>query len=325
MTPCLVFNHHSLPFDASDAANQSVPDFLRICLKAKQMGFSMILVDESIDQKWFRLELAHNYFWQDWYGVNRNGENKDIIRAFLSIATRQPFFSEKDIDEGLELFDVRFNGKTSFLALRAAAWNEAPLTSFPTRDPWTTSPLRIEVDSLNASGEIETRSQDLLNFYSIPSFENEINQFQKRINSLITSGKALYDQRTELFPNLTFCGKAPQQLNSWSASHTILEQVKEALTHLNTFTKMWKNGVYQSYSADSLRDSGLNHRVSGESETVLNTPQLRRERTFWLPEGREAIFENHVKLAKGYRLHFFPDHDSRHLYVGYIGPHLKLS
>jgi len=60
------------------------------------------------------------------------------------------------------------------------------------------------------------------------------------------------------------------------------------------------------------------------AETVRNTPSLKREREFWLPNGQKKYFEQHIKMSSGYRLHFFPDNETRQVYVGYIGPHLKL-
>jgi hypothetical protein len=141
---------------------------------------------------------------------------------------------------------------------------------------------------------------------------------------LVKSGKEILEKQEQFFPNLTFCGTAPQQLNTWSANKTILEQVKESLSSLNTFCEKWASGIYQGYRHEFLRDVGLNHKVSGESETVMNDQRLKGQREFWLPEGRKEVFENHVKLSNGHRLHFFPENQTKHIYVGHIGPHLKL-
>jgi len=324
MTPCLVFNHHSLPFDTANDADNAIPDFLKVCIKSQNVGFSTIIVDETVDFKWFRLELAEGYFWQDWHGKNQHGDSRDIIRAFRSLATRQPFFCTEDIEDGVDLFEVSLNDDSSFSALRAAAWHEAPLASLPTRAPWLSSPLQVTVDTLNEAGEIFSRQLNILNIYSLESFENEITALCEQRNLFVKSGRELLENQEQFFPNLTFCGTAHQQLNTWSASKTILEQVKESLSSLNTFCEKWANGTYQSYRHEFLRDIGLNHKVSGESEAVMNDKRLKRQREFWLPEGRKEVFENHVKLSNGYRLHFFPENQTKHIYVGYIGPHLKL-
>lgn len=163
MTSCIVFNHHSLPFAAVVDADAALPDFLRICIRSQNVGLAAVLVDESIDSDWFRLELAPNYFWQDWHGQNQYDDNKkDLIRAFRSIATRQPFFSMEDLDEGADLFEVSFAGDSSFSALCAAAWHEAPLASMPTRSPWLNSLLQVEITVLDDEGELTKYQQDIL-------------------------------------------------------------------------------------------------------------------------------------------------------------------
>ena len=324
MTSCIVFNHHSLPFAAVTDADAALPDFLRVCIQSQNVGLAAVLVDESIDSDWFRLELAPNYFWQDWHGKNQQGKNKDLIRAFRSIATRQPFFSMTDRQEGADLFEVNFDGDSSFQALCAAAWHEAPLVSMPTRLPWLSSPLQVDVTTLDEEGEFTKYQQDILNFFSLESFEGEVEQIRNQRNALLRSGKQILMEREIYFPNLTFCGNAIGQLNDWAAGAKILHQVKESLTCLNTFCEKLRDGTYDCYTAEALREVGLNHRVSGESETVINNPQLRKEREFWLPEGRKKVFENHVKLSSGYRIHFYPENESKHIYVGHIGPHLRL-
>ncbi|WP_300675287.1 hypothetical protein [Desulfoluna sp.] len=324
MTSCIVFNHHSLPFDVSEDADKCIPDFLKICVMSQNIGLSTILVDESVDKDWFRMELADHYYWQEWHRKNQNNENKDLIRAFRSVVTRQPFFNSEEIDDGADLFDVSFENDPSFSALRAAAWHEAPLTSFPTRRPWTMSSLPVDVETLDQSGTLSLSRINILNIYSLDGFERETHRLQKQRNALITSGKTLLAQSSEIFAHLTFCGNSQQQLNSWSASKTVLDQVKESLTALNHFCEKWKDGVYPIYRAECLREVGLNHKVSGESETVLRTPRLRSEREFWLPEGHREVFENHVKLTHGFRLHFFPANNKKHIYIGHIGPHLRL-
>ena len=57
---------------------------------------------------------------------------------------------------------------------------------------------------------------------------------------------------------------------------------------------------------------------------VKQTPKLKKERLFYLPNGNSVFFENHVKLSKGFRIHFFPDPKNEIIYIGYIGKHLKL-
>ncbi len=324
MMGCLVFNHQSLPFDHCSTAETALPDFLKLCIKAKNEGFKTILVDQSVDSSWFRLELAPNYFWQNWYEQNKSGENRDLIRAFRSIATQSPFFSMDDINNEVDLFEVYLNDSSDYTAIRAAAWHGVPLTSFATRAPWNSSPLQVNVCRINSkTTEIETEQAEIINFYSYSVFEKFLPALQSQRQKLHSSGWKIVQQMEDHYPGVLLCGKATQQLNKWSGSSTILNQVKQALSALSQFIQKWKCEEIKFYSSEILQESA-SFQVSGESATVRNTPSLKREREFWLPNGQKKYFEQHIKMSSGYRLHFFPDNETRQVYVGYIGPHLKL-
>ena len=323
MTSVLVFNHHSLPFASSADADRAIPDLLKICLKARNSGISPILVDERIDRTWFRIELAKDYFWQDWQGRNRNS-SRDLITAFRSIATKQPFFDENDISEGSELFEVSFNGNTDLPAVRAAAWHEAPLVSFPTRVPWQSSPVTVEVRTLNEDAQLAVCSSDLTNFFSYQQTLAELEQLLVQRLASIAGGCDLFEKRQTLFPTLIFCGRSIEQLLQWSAGMTLIKQVAEALKSLDLFCEKWRKGIYPEFRPEYLKENGLNRHVSGESDSVKQNPALRILREFFLPTGHKKLFEHHIKLTKGYRLHFYADQTEKSIYIGYIGLHLRL-
>lgn len=323
MNNLLVFNHHSLPFCSIEDAERGVIDFLKICLKAQNLGKSIILVDEDIDRTWFRVELAENYFWQDWY--NKKGQDREDLRAFRSISTRQPLFDQKDQMEGLDLFEVLMpNFDKELIALKAAVWNESPLISFYTRSPWKESPFKVIKKELNEYGAIISQGFELWNLCTIKILQEYAQLIRIQQSGAITSGKTLFKNLGSLFPELIFCGKANEQLMSWSCSGSLLDQVKESLTALNEFTSLWKQGYFHEYSHDNLRSSGLNHLVSNESESIRTNPKLRSHREFWIPTGRKIFFESHIKISQGYRVYFYPDYHTRSTYVGYIGVHPPL-
>jgi hypothetical protein len=322
----LVFNHHSLPFSSAECVDSNIVNFLKICLRAQRIGFSVILVDESIDCTWFRLELAQGYFWKDWYDQHVNDPQcRDIIRAFRLIETKQPLFTDKDRDDNLDLFDVRLPTEPKSLpALRAAAWNESPLLSFPTRFPWTASPVTVIVEQLSQFGEVVNATEELCNLYSFEQFEKEKSGLQEKLSKRIHSGKELLEQAQQLYPRVCFCGKSEEQLRNWTYSINFLQQVKDALAIFNAFAECCDEGKIAGYSHDTLRQLGLQHEVSGESTSVKQNPAHRKEREFYLPNGEKMLFENHVKFSKGRRLHFFVDQSEHVVFIGYIGIHLSL-
>jgi len=305
----LIFNHHSLPYISIDMAKVSVPEFLKVCLKLKRYGFQTILFDETLDKSWFRIELAPNYFWQDWYNENKNKALlKTQIQSFLSLKTKSPIFSNEDIASDLQLFEVKLSNYSDELPiLRAAVWYNYPIVSYPTKEPWNKNPVVVNVVRLNEYGQNES-IEEIVNYFD----SNKIDENSLRVSQQesIISGQELLKRKDELFPNLYFCGDTQFQLKNWSLGKLILEQVKNSLSILSEC----------SGELRCLRDKGLN--VSGESQSVANNPEMRSEREFYLPNGKKEFFENHIKLGNGIRIHFYQNADDKKIYVGYIGKHL---
>lgn len=326
MNDSLVFNHHALPFDSTETADAELPDFLRLCVRAQVAGFRVVLLDESCDANWFRLELSPGYFWQDWHNRHGgDGENRDMIRAFRTIATRQPFFSTEDLDRGCDLIEVFLqDSQESLDALLAAVWHESHLISLPTRFPWNRSPVDAVVVSLDASDHLQEIPTRIVNLCSLRVWADLEPEIRERKNAAIRSGKLLLKEWQRLYPALSVCGKAFEQLSRWSHGLKLLDQVKESLAVLNAFSEKWGSRDIPDYFHDALRTLGLNYNVSGESASVSQNPSLRKHREFWLPSGKQAYFENHIKLMGNYRLHFYPDAEARIVFIGYIGPHLPL-
>lgn len=324
MTQSIIFNHHSLPCNSILETEGFVPVFLKTCLRANRLGLSLILLDESVDSSWFRIKLADNYFFQDWFAKNNNDQNKDLIRAFRSIQTNQPFFTSEDI--GLELFDVTLREYPSkkFQALRAAAWHDAPITSFPTRTPWISSPIGVNVQTLNDDGALISSTKDIVNIHSLEVMLSLEPKLRERQQASINTGKEIIENHDRVFPSVILCDKAKEQLSS-GIDCLLLEQIKTSFNCLSTFAEKWQEGIIEQYSHSALRDLGLNHEVSGESDSVLNSPKLRKYREFRLPTGEKKLFENHIKFkSKQFRLYFLPDVHEKVFYVGYIGSHLPL-
>lgn len=326
MSHPLVFNHHSLPLNSADDIHPAVSEFLKISLRVHRIGFTVILVDETIDKAWFRLELLQGYFWKDWHDQQSNNpQTKDLIRTFRRIATQQPLFSRQDHADNVELFDVRLpETEENVPALKAAAWHESPLLSFPTRPPWTASPIPVFIEKMSDDGEIVNSTDELRNLYSIEQFEKEKQELQEKVQRQIRSGKELLEQSQTVYPYLCFCDKSQEQLRTWLYPVNLLEQVKNALNVLNTFAEYWRDGRIAGYTHDELHRLGLKNNVSGESESVRNNPKLKRAREFYLPTGEKAFFEYHVKFPRGIRMHFFVPPENHTVFIGYIGQHLPL-
>ena len=323
MSRIQVFNHHSLPFDSSSRADEAVPDFLKLCVMAKRLGFDTILLEETQDTSWFRVELAPRYFFQDWYNkMAKQGADRENARAFLAIATKTPLFTPEDHDKGLALFEVKeATSQVEYSTLRAAAWYQSPISSLPTRAPWNQNPVMVTVTVLDEDGE-HRNDQDIVNWHASSVIEQMEEALRKERDRAIRTGCEIWESRSILFPLLEFCGECAYQIQNGLSEQTILDQVRESLHFINLFAEKWQSGEIVQYSHDALRSVGLPHKVSGESPPVRNDPNLRAYREFWLPSGKQAFFESHVKLSSGFRIHFYPESETRCVYIGYVGRHL---
>ena len=321
----LVFNHHSLPFALLAQAQAAMPDFLRICAKAMLLGRDTILIDQTQDSHWFRIELAPGYTWQNWYDqVPKQDGLHEQIQVFRSIATRQPLFSEVDIQAGVDMYEVWQTDQTEApFALLAACWHEAPLLSFPSSARWQVPLYRMQIRTLDVHGNLQNTDADITNICTLAALDAVSAHWQEEHDAALKSGRDLWFDRARRFPHLIFCGKTETQLCGWRQSETVFNQVKQALTVMEQFTVSWQAKEIADYGHEALRDCGLPYRVSGESESCGKNGKRRGERTFYLPTGKPEYFENHVKLANGWRIHFFPDTATRSIHIGYIGSHLS--
>ncbi|PVZ70418.1 hypothetical protein [Pelagibaculum spongiae] len=326
MSQNLVFNHHSLPYQHAAQAKEDIAEFLKIAIRCRTFGYDAILLDEEIDQSWYGLELAKDYFLRDWFvQANQDPQQKDLVRAFRSIATRQPLFDADELKQSTEL-DAGLAGEDqSSIALLASFYFEAFLLSFPSQKKWTKPELAIWIKKLDEeSGEIEQASAELKNIFSIASLSNhELNLKTIRDQKLQTANDIL-QRRQSLFPCIEFLDSFSSDLRRGGFRADILDKSKDALLVLNQFCDDWKEEKFSEYRHEYLRDSGLNMEVSGESSTVADDPKLRSQREYRLPSGTKVYCENHIKLPAGFRMHFYPDTTNKKIYIAYLGPHLKL-
>lgn len=321
----LIFNHHSLPYDDPGAASDAMPEFVTLCFRAQGLGLRTIVMEERLDRHWYLVGLAPGYAMRDWFhSAKGDPRQRDVIRAFLSIATSQPLFADSDSREEILATEVRERTTgAAFDTLQAALWYDAPVTSFPSRAPWNCSPIAVIKSSLMESGISETPGT-VENLYSLGILEGIRTRLLAERNAAIESGESLWADRERLFPNLVFCGRSEEQIRGGITQVSLFESLKDALTVMDAFAGNWKAGTYSDYSHEALRSAGLHYRVSGESATVADNPAKRQARCFYLPDGRGAYCENHVKLPLGIRLHFYPDPTKKAFYIVYIGEHLPL-
>lgn len=325
MSNGIVLNHHSLPFASKEGADNGLLAFFTVLKVCRTAGLKILLVDEDQDKSLMGLELADGYFVRNWFASARKIEElRDWCRFLKSLETKQPLFETVNLESiggtvevGLPRED---SGKSVLLA---AFYFETFLVSFTALAAWANSHIKVWVFDLEATPD--QREETLLNLSGSASLETHGDEFKQRRNALLNTAKDIWLKRMELFPHITLLpNQIGTNLQGWSARLDVLFKARDALNVLESFGEKWLAGEYVEYRHEYLRDVGLAAEVSGESDSVNNDPKKKKERMFWLDDGRQVYCENHVKLPDGYRLHFYADSANKQIYVAYLGPHLTL-
>lgn len=271
------------------------------------------------------LELANGYFVRNWFAsASKVAELADWCRFLKSLETKQPLFETVDIESVGDTVEVGLpeegSGKQVLLA---AFYFETFLASFTALAAWANSHIKVWVFDLGATPE--QRGETLLNLSDSVSLGVHGDELKQRRNALLKTAKDIWLQRADLFPHITLLpNQIGTSLQGWSARQDVLLKARDALNVLESFSDKWLADEYVEYRHEYLRDLGLAAEVSGESDSVNNDPKKKKERMFWLDDGRHVYCENHVKLPDGYRLHFYADSANKRIYVAYLGPHLTL-
>nr|WP_274616274.1 hypothetical protein [Vibrio alginolyticus] len=318
-------NHHSLPFASKEDADNGLLAFFTVLKVCRTAGLKILLVDDDQDKSLMGLELANGYFVRNWFAsASKVAELADWCRFLKSLETKQPLFETVDIESVDDTVEVGLpeegSGKQVLLA---AFYFETFLASFTALAAWANSHIKVWVFELDATPE--QRGETLLNLSDSVSLGVHGDELKQRRNALLKTAKDIWLKRADLFPHITLLpNQIGTSLQGWSARQDVLLKARDALNVLESFSDKWLADEYVEYRHEYLRDLGLAAEVSGESDSVNNDPKKKKERMFWLDDGRHVYCENHVKLPDGYRLHFYADSANKRIYVAYLGPHLTL-
>lgn len=325
MSNGIVLNHHSLPFASKEDADKGLLAFFTVLKVCRTAGLKILLVDEDQDKSLMGLELANGYFVRNWFAsASKVAELTDWCRFLKSLETKLPLFETVDIESVGNTVEIGLLGESSGKpVLLAAFYFETFLASFTALAAWANSHIKVWVFDLDATPE--QRDEALLNLSDSASLGVHGDELKQRRNALLSSAKDIWLQRADLFPHLTLLpNQIGTSLQGWSARQDVLLKARDALNVLESFSDKWLAGEYVEYRHEYIRDLGLAAEVSGESDSVANDPKKKKERMFWLDDGRQVYCENHIKLPDGYRLHFYADAANKRVYVAYLGPHLTL-
>ncbi len=317
-----IFNELSTPFATKQEAKTSLKTFIRSCMKIRELGLQTLRLPEVIGQHLYHLSIAPNYLISQWLQESEVEVEEDLKDKFREIATYSPLLTDeeplaKEFGSRSE-FRIALENDTKLAeGLGAAYLLETLCLSFSSHPIWNSEEItNIEHWYLDEAGSEQTEIISVKHASRSEHVDKHTSWFENQRRNSLRRSKDLWDNRENFFPHLILCGEVEKQLTKLGIQSKYFDQIIERLKRLNNYARDWTEGAY---SDDQVKQYGLT--VSGESSGTLN--KYGRFRKFKLPEGERKLFEKHIKTGD-LRFHFYPDNDTKQIYVGYIGKHLPI-
>ncbi|MCI0470744.1 MAG: hypothetical protein L0Y73_03700 [Candidatus Aminicenantes bacterium] len=321
MIDYLVFNELSIPFEDRFKADVGIKLFIETCVAASRIGLPHVRLHKSIGNNLSNLELAPGYFLYNWLNTAKDDVLKD---RFRDIITSSPLITDNEPIKKEEReradFQISITGGRPRTAegLGAAYLLDTVAVSFLSHPLWDNHEIKgithyyIKEDGAGAEDSVTVHHAS-----RSCHIESHKEWLEKKRKKTLNKSIELWERRIEFFPHLILCEHIETQFKkSFGIDSRYFDQIFDRLKKLDTFAKEWTSG---GFDVETLKRYGL--RVSGESSRTLS--RYGNERKFRLPDGRREIFEMHIKTGH-LRIHFFPDEQEHQVYVGYIGPHLRI-
>lgn len=307
----MVLNELSLRASADDipTARQLMSELLNTVRTATSHGIKKVIRTHSDFQSTI---LAPEYPVARWR--NDNEVDREARRFFLTLITKAPFLadvSDPKLEDAVNLSEFKHQG-ISASGLGIAYLLETLALSLVSEQCWDCSRLQMNFTRLDENGDLIDEIIEIIHASRGTHLKQHVDWIKNRIRTGVSDGIELWNRREELFPNLEFCNAVNKQLQDIRAGQLELQPVIKALFELQNCCKSWNTGAFsvEKYPIEE----------SGESEATLN--KYRKERTFCCPDGKERLFERHVKLRIcNWRIHFFPEKPGK-VIIGYVGRHL---
>lgn len=260
------------------------------------------------------------------YPLKRWRNDKEVSReeqTFLrTLATKTPFsvdIANSDIKRNIEDedYEVSINGQKAE-GLKTAYLLETIAISFNSQNCWNCTFLKATLVQIGNDTNLTEEEIDVYHASDKSHILEQADWIKKRLQPGKINGIQLWNCRNELFPSLQFCQAGTKQFRKLRSGEDKLEWVVKTLEQLEVYVKIWISEGCKEFSLE-----GYEIEVSGESEATLKNKKYRRERTFICPDGKERLFEQHIKLRScNWRIHFFVDYQAQTVIIGYIGDHL---
>ena len=183
-------------------------------------------------------------------------------------------------------------------------------TGFATND-WDCEQIVVHFSELQDDSSIENVSELVDNLTRDSHASFIIRTHYSKIQSAL-SKDTFWDSKYSAFPSLKFGHDVKKHISNLQVRD--LSPLIKKLASLDQSCEQWKN--------EDLDFPKFNCKVSKESESVRNSPNLYNLRVFASSDGSQKFFEWHARFGSSGRIHFRILEDIKNIEIGYVGPHL---
>jgi hypothetical protein len=194
------------------------------------------------------------------------------------------------------------------------AVTDAIAVGFPSAPIWSGDRVTVRFRELVKDGVFEDTEETIDHLSRVEHAYSIVDRARRLARGDIRDGTLLWNRRVALFPLLTFGPDVERQIRDLAGDY--LGRIIRRLSELNEATSVW-------------RESGAVApiwpcKVTAESASVQNDPDLREARRFRSSSGHRELFLDHARIGNSTRIHMRINSTSRSIEIGYIGPHLSL-
>lgn len=296
-----ILNTKSLPFLSKEDFYRELQNFSMILNYLRDKGY-YTSIRSIVDIK--SLDIVKGINLQKLLGEIRD---RDMKRRVTSLFTNQiiPFeYPISTTGEELGLLEYRYLDERVD-EIGYADIFQTLLISFNSSEKWDKDRLNLKKIILEESGDYTEREVEVYNTSRVEHLESNLEIFEKidneKIESLVKNFKETY---RVIFKKLEFG----------------IDVIKN-IEYLDK--RVLRDAIAILYQLEIGKKELTDFKCSGESESVLNNPELKEKRKFKMENGEEYYMFQHIKnLPNGNRIYFHKKSDEK-IYIGYIGKHLK--
>lgn len=297
----IYFNHSAIEGIENDYVITYLNELLKMAGIVKENNYSLRFSDRLWDISLKRGKLSNFMF---------DMQKSDAIKPFLMAAMGSgPYYNEIDIEERLSIVPHLQSGTSPERILYSCLNNSQSLVMSLINEP-----LLVEnsYKVQNSSKSIEVKN--------IVGENSLISYFRSSIT--FKTIDEVFERIEELRPNIIILDSAKKsaKMHHFQGKYNYVFDTLIALEDIEL--GLMADGVNDEIrKIEFYKYCGFD--ISGESTKTMQKSSCVRLREFVIHGKGKKVFEWHAKIGTKTRIHYYIDLESRNVYIGHCGKHLK--